>query len=130
MSRARLRVAGAAFALVGAVTACAVAAQDQLAAARTAAVNQCSQCHTFGKGEPHGQGPSLWGVFGRTAGAAPGYPYSPGFAEALKGRKWDRALLDQWLTDTTAVAPGTQMIYWQDDPAVRAQLIDYLESLR
>ena len=54
----------------------------------------------------------------------------PGYKEALKGRICDRDLLDTWLTDTIAVAPKAQMVYFQDDPKARAKLIRYLESLK
>jgi cytochrome c len=105
-------------------------AADEAAALRALAVNHCSQCHTFGQGEPHGQGPNLWGLIGRPAGSAAGFPYSPGFRSALEGQVWDAALLDRWLADTLAVAPNTQMIYFQDDPAVRARLIEFFTSQR
>ena len=105
-------------------------AADDLAAARELAISHCSQCHTFGKGEPHGQGPSLFGLIGREAAAIPGYQFSPGYVSAMKGQVWDVALLDRWLTDTLAVAPGTQMVYWQEDAGKRTALIRYLESLR
>jgi cytochrome c len=49
---------------------------------------------------------------------------------ALKGKLWDTALLDRWLADTLSVAPGNQMIYFQDDPAKRAALIKFFESQR
>jgi cytochrome c len=107
-----------------------VYAADDLAAARELTVRQCSQCHTFDKGEKHGQGPNLFGLIGRPAAAAPGFNYSDGIKEALKGKVWDAALLDAWLTDTLAVAPKAQMIYWQDDPKVRATLILFFESQR
>jgi cytochrome c len=107
-----------------------VDAADDPAALRALAVSHCSQCHTFEKGEPHGQGPNLWGLVGRPAGTAPGYPYSQGFLSALKGKVWDAALLDRWFADTLAVAPGSQMIYFQDDPAKRAALIKFFESQR
>ena len=112
------------------VTAMPLFAQDDLAAAKAYTVRYCSQCHTFEQGEKHGQGPNLFGLIGREAAAAPGFVYSEGIKEALKGKVWDRDLLDAWLTDTIAVAPKAQMIYFQDDPKVRARLIRYLESLK
>lgn len=115
-------------AVLGAGTA--ARAADDPAAWRALAVSHCSQCHTFEKGEPHGQGPNLWGLVGRPAGTAPGYPYSQGFLAVLKGKVWDAALLDRWFADTLAVAPGSQMIYFQDDPAKRAALIKFFESQR
>ena len=105
-------------------------AADDLAAARQLTVTQCSQCHTFDKGEKHGQGPNLFGLLGREAAAVPGFVFSPGIKEALQGKVWDTALLDQWLTDTIALAPKAQMIYFQDDPDVRAMLIQFLASQR
>ena len=105
-------------------------AADDLAAARQLTVTQCSQCHTFDKGEKHGQGPNLFGLLGREAAAVPGFVFSPGIKEALQGKVWDTALLDQWLTDTIAVAPKAQMIYFQDDPDVRVMLIQFLASQR
>ena len=106
-----------------------VRAADDLTAARELTVRQCSQCHTFDKGEKHGQGPNLFGLLGREAAAAPGFVYSDGIKEALKGQVWDAALLDRWLTDTLSVAPKAQMVYFQDDPKVRAKLMRFLESL-
>jgi cytochrome c len=102
---------------------------DDLAAARALTVTQCSQCHTFDKGEKHGQGPNLYGLIGRQVAAVPGFVFSEGMKEALKGKTWDTALLNAWLTDTIAVAPKAQMIYFQDDPEVRAMLILFLSSL-
>lgn len=107
-----------------------VIAADDLAAARQLTVTQCSQCHTFDKGEKHGQGPNLFGLIGRPAAAVPGFVFSPGIKEALQGKVWDKALLDKWLTDTIGVAPKAQMIYFQDDPEVRGMLMQFLESLK
>jgi cytochrome c len=100
-----------------------------LAAARALTVTQCSQCHTFDKGEKHGQGPNLFGLMGREAAAVPGFVFTDGIKESLKGKKWDVKLLDAWLTDTIAVAPKAQMVYFQEDPEVRAMLIEFLTSL-
>ena len=105
-------------------------AADDLAAAKEYTIRYCIQCHTFEQGEKHGQGPNLFGLIGRDAAAAPGFVYSPGIKEALQGKVWDRDLLDAWLTDTLAVAPKAQMIYFQDDPKARGKLIRYLESLK
>ncbi|HWQ39924.1 MAG TPA: cytochrome C [Burkholderiales bacterium] len=126
-----VRCAGVAATLVCSVTlgTPSFSAED-LAAGRDLAISHCSQCHTFGKGEPHGQGPSLFGLIGREAAAIPGYRFSEGYVAAMKGKVWDAALLDLWLADTLALAPGTQMIYWQDDPEKRHAMIRYLESLR
>ena len=101
-----------------------------LNAARELVIRQCSQCHTFEKGEKHGQGPNLFGLLGREAAAVQGFVFSDGIKESLKGKVWDTTLLDQWLTDTLAVAPKAQMVYFQDEPKVRAKLIRYLESLK
>jgi cytochrome c len=38
-------------------------------------------------------------------------------------------LLDRWLTDTQAVAPGNGMTYFQDDAVKRKKSILFLESL-
>jgi cytochrome c len=105
-------------------------AADDLSAARELTIRQCSQCHTFEKGDKHGQGPNLFGLLGREAGSAPGFVYSEGFKESLKGQIWDTALLERWLTDTLSVAPRAQMVYFQDDPKVRAKLMRYLQSLQ
>ena len=122
------RTAAAAILAIGSISS--AHAADDLAAAKDLTVKQCSQCHTFEKGEQHGQGPNLFGLIGRDAAGAPGFVYSDGIKEALHGKKWDRALLDAWLTDTLAVAPKAQMVYFQDEPKVRAKLIMYLESLK
>jgi|GEM_PF-1808763 len=107
----------------------AIAAQAQLPGERLAQ-SSCAQCHTFGKGEPNGVGPNLFGLIGRQAARNPGFAYSKQYIEAMKGKTWDRALLEPWLTDTQVVAPGNKMVYFQDDPNKRAALVEYLQSLK
>ncbi len=102
----------------------------QLATAQALVAKHCAVCHTFEKGAPPGQGPNLFGIAGGKAGAAEGFAYSEGFKKAMAGRTWDSELLDRWLTDTQALAPGSGMTYFQDDPKKRQKLILFLESLR
>jgi len=94
------------------------------------AQSACTQCHSFGKGEPNGVGPNLYGLLGTPAAASPGFAYSKQYLDAMKGKTWDRALLDKWLADTQAVAPGSTMAYFQDDPKKRAALVEYMQSLK
>ncbi|AYF85995.1 cytochrome C [Pseudomonas sp. DY-1] len=102
---------------------------DDQAIAEKLATNHCAVCHTFKQGEPHGQGPNLYGLLGRKAASAPGFTYSDGFRQAMADKTWDDQLLDAWLTDTQTVAPGNAMTYFQDDPAKRARIIQYVQSL-
>jgi cytochrome c len=92
--------------------------------------SSCAQCHSFAKGEGHGVGPNLFALLGRPAAAAEGFAFSKPYVDAMKGKTWDRALLERWLTDSQVVAPGNGMVYFQDDPKKRAELINYLESLK
>lgn len=105
-------------------------AQDDLAAAKKLAFNHCGVCHTFNASEPARQGPNLHGIVGRGAGMVEGFAYSDAFRKALAGKTWDAALLDRWLADPQAVAPGTVMLYKQDDEDKRALLIRFLDSLQ
>jgi cytochrome c len=88
---------------------------------------QCRTCHMVEPGK-NGAGPSLFGVVGAKAGHVAGFPYSP----ALKGSGlvWDRETLDRFLAAPVKVVPGTRMVMMVPDPAQRAQLIGYLETLK
>lgn len=99
----------------------AVAAGD---AERGAKVYQdCMLCHSLDK---NGFGPRHRGVFGRKAAALPDYDYSP----ALKASNltWDEPTLDKWLTDPSALVPGTKMIFSVDDAQDRADVIAFLKE--
>jgi len=70
---------------------------------------KCRSCHVIDKGGDNRVGPALHGVFGRTAGTAAGFTYSP----ALKGAGfvWDADKLNQWLADPKGFLPGNRMTF-------------------
>lgn len=88
----------------------------------------CGTCHTLGKGDKASEGPTLYGVVGRKAGAMSGFNYSPAFRKVLGGKVWTPQLLDRWLTDSQAVAPNSGMAFFNDNPAQRKAIIDYLSK--
>ena len=92
----------------------------------------CAVCHsdTLGPGNTTiaKQGPSLVGVFGRRAGAGPNFNYTKSLKES--GFTWDASALDRFLTNPTAMVPGTTMAMIIANPADRADVIGYLSSLK
>jgi len=85
----------------------------------------CAACHSIDEND---LGPLHRGVVGRRAGSIADYSYSP----ALKGSglTWDEATLDKWLTNPSALVPGTKMYFKLDAAQDRADVISYLESLK
>jgi cytochrome c len=84
----------------------------------------CSGCHGV---DYNSVGPTHGGVFGRKAGTASGYEYSPALQKARL--VWDEANLDKWLTNPESVIPGQKMNFSVPDPADRADIIAYLKTL-
>ena len=88
---------------------------------------QCKACHDVEPGVPHKVGPNLNGVFGRTAGSAPGFKYTDAMAKS--GVVWTRQTLDTFLQQPGAMIPGTGMAFpGVANDADRASLIVYLQS--
>lgn len=85
---------------------------------------RCSACHAPDRNMA---GPMLGGVFGREAGTAAGYPYSP----ALRRSKlvWGVDNLDKWLADPQIFVPGAKMPVRVLDANTRRDLIAYLREL-
>jgi len=87
--------------------------------------DRCAACHAI---EQHRTGPAHCGLFGRKAGAAPGYAH---YSEALKksGIVWDDKSLARFLADPMTVVPGTSMTYLGvTDPREREALVAYMRQ--
>jgi glucose/arabinose dehydrogenase len=88
----------------------------------------CALCHATTSGTGSGQGPSLVGVIGRSAASAPNFGYSKAMAES--GITWDLATLDRFLSNPSALVPGTTMPVPVPDEANRANVIAFLATLK
>lgn len=84
---------------------------------------RCAGCHSLDRNRV---GPAHRGVFGRKAGAAPGYRYSK--ALAASDIVWDVESLDRWLADPGGTVPGSRMGYRLSDPQDRADVIAFLRA--
>jgi cytochrome c len=88
----------------------------------------CASCHNVEPGGANKTGPLLYGVFGRTAGAHPGFAYS----EAMKGygKAWDYDGLYNFLKAPKTYIKGTAMAYaGMPKQSDRIALVAYLHSL-
>jgi cytochrome c len=85
---------------------------------------KCIGCHSL---DANRVGPLHRGVFGRKAGTAAGYTYSPAVKNA--GFAWDEARLDRWLAGPAKFLPGSRMGFSVADPDDRADIIAYLKSV-
>jgi cytochrome c len=88
---------------------------------------QCATCHTSNLSDPARQGPSLFNIIGRRAGAMEGFHYSAGFGSV--DFAWNEATLDSWITNPQEMIPGSIMAYRQARPEIRAAIIAYLKEL-
>lgn len=87
----------------------------------------CATCHSIDGS--NGLGPSLRGIVNRISGSAEGFRYS----RAMRNAKitWDAPTLDAYLAGPQSVVPGNLMPFSGiADPAQRADLIAYLETLK
>lgn len=85
----------------------------------------CTSCHSI---DDDDIGPRHRGVVGRKAGSVPGYAYSQALRSS--GIVWDPNSLDHWLSNPSALVPGTKMFFLIDDPQKRADIIAYLSELK
>jgi cytochrome c len=85
----------------------------------------CQGCHSIDDNE---LGPRHRGVLGRHAGSVEDYSYSTAMKNSAL--TWDEATLDRWLTNPSALVPGTKMFFKIDDAQSRADIIAYLKQLK
>lgn len=85
----------------------------------------CGACHSP---DVNRAGPMHRGVFGRRVGMAPGFAYS----KALRNAQvvWNEKSLEAWLQDPEKLIPGQQMFVSIDDQVTRAQIIQFLRTLK
>ncbi len=86
---------------------------------------RCAACHALDRNKV---GPMLGTVYGREAGKASGYNYSPALREAAIS--WSADTLDRWLTDPRKFIPGARMPIRVLDATTRRDIIAYLKSER
>jgi cytochrome c oxidase assembly protein subunit 11 len=84
---------------------------------------RCTACHAM---DSNKTGPMLGGVFGRKAGSATGYHYSPALQAA--GLVWSTDNLNQWLADPKKFVPGVRMPVRVLDMPSRRDLVAYLQK--
>jgi len=86
--------------------------------------SRCIACHSL---ETHRVGPALRGVYGREAGTAVGFAYSPALRDAT--HRWSADTLDRWLAGPEAFLPGQRMSFTVSGKTDRADLIAWLATL-
>jgi cytochrome c len=100
------------------------AAADSAPAGQALYQAKCSGCHSV---DTDRIGPRHRDVVGRAVAAVPGYDYSPALRKL--GGVWTPARLDQWLSGTQKMAPGSRMYLELEDSTQRRLIVAYLQSV-
>ena len=86
-------------------------AQEGDAEAGATVFKKCATCHVVDS-DKNRVGPSLQGIFGKTAGTRPDFRYSKAMQEAGQaGLVWDEASLRDYLHSPKAKVKGTKMVF-------------------
>jgi cytochrome c len=89
----------------------------------------CLVCHTL-EPEFHKEGPSLYKIWGKRAGAVPYF----GKYKALKGANfvWNEKTMDEWLADPRALVGGKDsgMTFRLENAQDRADVIAFMRTLK
>ncbi|MBB3976894.1 cytochrome c [Rhizobium azooxidifex] len=104
-------------------------AQEGDVSAGETVFKKCAICHVVDS-DTNKIGPSLHGIFGRTAGTHPDFKYSKAMTEAGKGGLvWDDATLRDYLHNPKAKVKGTKMVFpGLKDEADITNLLAYLKQ--
>ncbi len=112
----------------GMVLLAATAFAADTSAGQKAFQGQCAICHSAVAGGKK-NGPSLYGVVGRTSGTLDGYSYSAIMKKA--GLTWSPPELTTYLVAPAKAVPGTKVMYpGLHDAAKLDALIAYLATLK
>jgi cytochrome c len=89
----------------------------------------CAACHTVTPDGGHRAGPTLYRLFGRTAGTHPDYPYSAALERS--DVVWNEATVARLFeVGPEVMVPGSKMpLQRMPDAADRAALVDYLKRI-
>jgi cytochrome c len=84
-------------------------------------------CHALRESDKNKAGPTLYHLFGRRAGAVPGYAYYP--ALSASGLVWSEQTVDRLFAEgPEVVAPGSKMpLQKMPNAQDRADLIEFLK---
>ena len=90
---------------------------------------KCAACHVANEAK-NKVGPSLHGVFGRTAGTVEGFKYSESMIQHGKdGLVWSSETISEYLADPKGFIPKNKMAFpGLKKPEERADVIAYLEQ--
>lgn len=97
---------------------------EDAAEGRAVFETRCIGCHSLAANRV---GPALGTVFGRKAGAHPGFDYSPALKAA--GHIWDAETLERWLADPQAFVPGAAMPFRLGSAEERRCVVAFLHGL-
>lgn len=97
---------------------------DDVAKGEVLYQHACAACHSVDEDRI---GPRHRNVVGRAVASVPGYDYSTSLKQL--GGVWTPARLDQWLSGTQKMAPGSKMYLELDDATERRAIVAFLQSV-